>query len=941
MSKLRQVKKVQRNLIRIFLSSTFRDMTKEREYLNKVIFPELRLLTRKRGVGFSAIDLRWGVTEAEANQGEVLSICLEEIDRCKPFFIGFLGERYGWVPTKEDVRCYKHLTERFPITEICLKSGLSITEMEILHGVLESEGEVRASFYQRDPNLTEQLAQGREKSIYFEEKDIAQVKLQNLKERISDSEYPVHNYDSIQEMGQQIKADLLTLLDELYPVSEIPDPVEAKKRLHRLHAEDRISFYFPNDNVIQALQDYVERSQQAQKASKPLLVTGPSGRGKSSLVSYWVTKLMEENPNQWVIEHYVGVGDDYVQVVLSRIINEIRKVIAPKNTEQLPNNFDDLCEVFSSWLDRITRDNPLLLVIDAINQISGPHLSWIPTVLPPNVTCVLSTLPGQEEEWLKECDAELLEVPALDLEARQAITEGYLARYRKKLSQVQLNKVVQAKPCESPLFLTSVLAELAIFGSFVRLTSYIDHLVSSNDLDELFECMITRFEEDYGSELTKEVLTTLWSCGLGLSEDELVEITNFKLVEVSKITIALGQHLNTNGHFIRFTHRYLQSSIEKRYLAEQSSKRNQHLKLASWFEKHTTGERRALILGLQYLLARAWKDHYRVLTDPILGPETLQSNDMAILYLNWIEVARALEVKIENVYERLWEEEQLWQRPEIEERLLAFLNYGDYATSFQQTLCKKYLDRKIELAQKIGTTMSYTDVSDSFKYLGDIALKNGNLNEALTAYKEGLSIDRSLAKKLGTEESLINLCSSLNNMGKFWETKREFEKAAAVFHESLEVRRFNAQKFDSYEAVDVLCNSLYGYGMNKFTLGFLEEPLSIFKEGLAISRSFVERVDNPETQRRLSVFIMGIGQIAKARGELDEAFSHYQEGLKIRKSLIAKYSRPNALRDLYISLICIGDLVKAQRDINEALIAYQQSIEVSNILLNYSAHRVV
>ena len=62
MIKLRQVKRVQRNVIRVFLSSTFRDMAKEREYLNKVIFPEVRQATRERGVEFSAIDLRWGVT---------------------------------------------------------------------------------------------------------------------------------------------------------------------------------------------------------------------------------------------------------------------------------------------------------------------------------------------------------------------------------------------------------------------------------------------------------------------------------------------------------------------------------------------------------------------------------------------------------------------------------------------------------------------------------------------------------------------------------------------------------------------------------------------------------------------------------------------------------------------------------------------------------------
>ena len=130
MSKLRQVIKVQRNLIRVFLSSTFRDMAKEREYLNKVIFPEVRQATRERGVEFSAIDLRWGVTEDEANQGDVITICLEEIDRCKPFFMGFLGERYGWAPTKDDVWYYERLTERFPITETSLKAGLSVTTLK-------------------------------------------------------------------------------------------------------------------------------------------------------------------------------------------------------------------------------------------------------------------------------------------------------------------------------------------------------------------------------------------------------------------------------------------------------------------------------------------------------------------------------------------------------------------------------------------------------------------------------------------------------------------------------------------------------------------------------------------------------------------------------------------------------------------------------------------
>jgi hypothetical protein len=84
--------------IRVFISSTFRDMQEEREELTKFTFPQLRKLCESRGVAWSAVDLRWGITQEEAAEGKILPICLEEIQRCRPFFVGLLGECYGWVP---------------------------------------------------------------------------------------------------------------------------------------------------------------------------------------------------------------------------------------------------------------------------------------------------------------------------------------------------------------------------------------------------------------------------------------------------------------------------------------------------------------------------------------------------------------------------------------------------------------------------------------------------------------------------------------------------------------------------------------------------------------------------------------------------------------------------------------------------------------------------
>ena len=86
--------------IRVFVSSTFRDMHVERDRLVRFVFPELRERCVKRHLHLVDVDLRWGVTEEEAEQGKALTVCLDEIERCRPFFVGLLGERYGFVPRR-------------------------------------------------------------------------------------------------------------------------------------------------------------------------------------------------------------------------------------------------------------------------------------------------------------------------------------------------------------------------------------------------------------------------------------------------------------------------------------------------------------------------------------------------------------------------------------------------------------------------------------------------------------------------------------------------------------------------------------------------------------------------------------------------------------------------------------------------------------------------
>src|SRR5438094_3674003 len=105
------------NELRVFISSTFRDLQEEREHLVKKIFPEIRALCRERGITFTEVDLRWGLTEEEGALGRVIRTCLEEIDRCRPYFIGLAGERYGYIPEITEIYKDSELLARFPWIE--------------------------------------------------------------------------------------------------------------------------------------------------------------------------------------------------------------------------------------------------------------------------------------------------------------------------------------------------------------------------------------------------------------------------------------------------------------------------------------------------------------------------------------------------------------------------------------------------------------------------------------------------------------------------------------------------------------------------------------------------------------------------------------------------------------------------------------------------------
>ncbi len=244
-------RKTTSRVVRVFVSSTFRDMHAERDRLNRFVFPELRSRCAKLGIEFLGIDLRWGVTAEDSRRRGSLNVCLDEIDRARPFFVGLLGERYGWVPPPDElnVSTFKKirrsmspeaaglLTTWYALDETVETAvyrlsadttmpdtvlnkllthfesakipgaGQSITEREFHYGALSSPAPCRAFFYLRRGEFLDGHFPASFRSVFVEPEPERRKKLDQLK-AIVRSTQAVDDYD-VEYAGLQVDLNLL------------------------------------------------------------------------------------------------------------------------------------------------------------------------------------------------------------------------------------------------------------------------------------------------------------------------------------------------------------------------------------------------------------------------------------------------------------------------------------------------------------------------------------------------------------------------------------------------------------------------------------------------------------------------------------------------------------------------------------------------------------
>lgn len=128
---------------KIFISSTFKDMDFERDVIRNLIIPQLNHTYAKYNIEFQAVDLRYGIntrgiSEEEASQ-KVLNMCINAIEASEPFFISFVGNRYGSIPREKDWKDLYNQLDKKQQDLLTNSDNISVTEFEILYAELFSK----------------------------------------------------------------------------------------------------------------------------------------------------------------------------------------------------------------------------------------------------------------------------------------------------------------------------------------------------------------------------------------------------------------------------------------------------------------------------------------------------------------------------------------------------------------------------------------------------------------------------------------------------------------------------------------------------------------------------------------------------------------------------------------------------------------------------------
>jgi len=879
------------NELRVFISSTFRDLQEERGHLVKKIFPEIRSLCRERGITFTEVDLRWGLTDQDVALGQVVRTCLEEVDKCRPYFIGITGDRYGFVPTHLDIYKDPELLKQYPWIEDAVADGMSITEMEAQYAVLshsplplgEGPGVRGARFYFRDHRESSQ-------ETMAESDELRQ--LEEYQSRIEASGAVVERFRDPASLGEMIFNDLVKIINRDFADVRPPTALEEERSRHEAFSLSRRRAYIPNPSYIKRLNEH------AASDAPPLVVYAESGSGKSSLFAFWAEQYRRKKPDAHVIEHYVGIGatatDHYA--VIRHVCMEIKERFGRE--EEIPSDPAKLETALGQWLGyadhEMTRAeggkgeddsdrqgtraassdssfNPhpssfnkapharsIVIILDGLNQLQGDalNLRWIPDVISPSIRLILSSTVESTLVELRRRGWSEFGMQALTEPERETIVVRYLAEYRKSLNPEQTRRIAGDYKCGHPLFLKTLLEELRLVGRHEELDSKITSYLGATGTEDLFQRVLERLEDDYSQRTVRDVMVLLNASRGGLDERELSEISGIARLKIAAMMSGLDYHLVRKEGRLTFFHDYLRRAVEKRYVGDEQEKRRAHEQLATYFEQSEVTQRgtRELLYALEMLGDRERLEATLAQLDRFV--ELYKSERIEVPRLWSAAAPSRVAAAYRSELDRLREANRDPVRDDVLGMIAGLLQLVG-AWPQAQGIWVERLELALEQGDQAEEAMARNG-------LGALLMLQGNYNEAFEEFTRSHDLYAELGNRAG-------VASALRGLGETHLARGAHHRALEYYHQQQEISR----ELDDGVGVAMAINSI---GIVYNDLGQSDKALECYRQQEMISRQGGDRIG-------LAGALHNIGSALMDQGKTIEGREMVEEALEINRSI--------------------------------------------------------
>lgn len=630
--------------LRIFLSSTFRDMNSERDTFVKRYASALRQLAKERGVFVTFVDLRCeppspipppavppmsgcptdrevsaselprvrafagGVTVAQATGGEVVHICLKQLQESR-YFVNFLGLRYGWSPAKEDLTAqtfdnYGHMINSYI-------PGRSVTEVEVISGALGWGAKAvcaptNAFFYMRADAFCDGISAD-QKDAFVDADPKVQRKLMDLKRRIraraaesdkydglavSKAKLPFveccREYEQPEDFAKLLYDDLLVAIKRDFPQKKIRSALDEQFMRHLHFASQHCRVYVGHQDVQRQIDEYVAGAGTAAEPRKPLIIVGDSGSGKSAALSNWMMKASAVQG--FVLPHFCGSAENSSSHdgIIQRLAAELKRAFGFE--AELPEDTNELMELVPKWIRLACVKTPVTIILDGMDQAMDPEASklpWLPLKgLPRNCSLLLSTAKDTplydtlaRRSWLDS----IVMIPKLSMDDKEEVVTKVLKNNHKTLEDYLLLMIAKAKNTATPLFLHMVLEELMANAVFETLHSLIVMCLKQSSANELAKLVLERLEGQFSATVVRALFSYVEASRFGMSEMELMEALKMAQADWSHLFAAVRSMLCESAGLLNISSHVMHAAVKQRYFTDDASTKAIHGDLLNFF----------------------------------------------------------------------------------------------------------------------------------------------------------------------------------------------------------------------------------------------------------------------------------------------------------------------------------------------------------------------